>query len=58
MPSERRIVAYRPDETEERLLIALTKKKGLSMSRIIGQAIREYAKQEGIAAEEQEGGAK
>lgn len=48
MPSERKIVAYRPDKDEERILQELKEKSGLTMSRVIGQAIRRWGKEEGI----------
>lgn len=48
MPSARRIVVYRPDTEEERLLKALATKHGLPMSRVIGMSIRQMAERENI----------
>ena len=51
MATDRRFVAYRPDPTEEVLLLELAKRHGLPMSRVIGQALRRWAKDEGIKAD-------
>lgn len=48
MPSDRRVVAFRPDEAEEAILQALAKKTGLPMARIIGIALREKAENDGL----------
>lgn len=48
MPTDRKTLAYRPDETERTALAALVKKTGLSMSRLIGLAVREKAAREGV----------
>lgn len=48
MPSERKVVAYRPDSIEEKILSKMTKASGLSMARVIGTALREKANREGI----------
>jgi hypothetical protein len=53
MPSDRRYIPYRPDSVEEELLSKLSKMKGLSMSRLLGQALREMAAREGVVASEQ-----
>jgi hypothetical protein len=50
MPSERRYVPYRPDATEEAILENLAKRYGLSMSRVIGLALREKAEREFVPA--------
>jgi hypothetical protein len=54
MPSDRKIVSYRPDAEEEVLLAKLTKKRAISASRVIGQIIRETAEREGITATDEE----
>jgi hypothetical protein len=51
MPSDRKLISYRPDETEELIIKALAKKHGLPMARIIGQALREKAEREGVKVE-------
>lgn len=50
MPSDRRTIHFRPDAEEESLLTQLTRLRGLSMSRVLGQALREMAKREGLTA--------
>jgi hypothetical protein len=54
MPSERKIVSYRPDIEEEILLAKMTKKRAISASRVIGQLIREAAEREKITVTEEE----
>lgn len=53
MPSERRVVAYRPSEEEEELLQALGKKHGLPLTRVLGMALRRLADAEGVTAKTQ-----
>ena len=48
MPSDRKIVAFRPDADEEKMLAALAKKHGLPMTRVLGQALRRWAEQERV----------
>lgn len=42
------VMSYRPDQTERALLEELGRHLGLPMSRVIGTALRELAKQEGL----------
>jgi hypothetical protein len=48
MPSDRRVIAFRPDEAEEAILQALVKKTGLPMARILAIALREKAEHDGV----------
>lgn len=51
MPSVRKAVGYRPDETEEQLLKQLAQKLGLPITRVIGFAVRQLATREGVEAQ-------
>ena len=48
MPSERKVIAFRPDEDEDRIVAALAKKHGLPMTRVIGLALRQMAEKENV----------
>jgi predicted DNA-binding protein len=45
MPSTRPVVAFRPDEREERLLNQLQEETGLAKSQILGLVLRAYVKE-------------
>lgn len=51
MPSTRKIVSFRPDSEEEKLLEKIAKKRAISASRAIAQLIREEAERTGITVE-------
>ncbi|WP_309707083.1 hypothetical protein [Armatimonas sp.] len=46
MPSERKVIVFRPDEDEEKMVEYLLKIRGGSASRLLGTAIREMANRE------------
>ena len=48
MPSDRRVIAYRPSEEEEDLIQALARKHGLPLTRVLGMALRRFAEAEGV----------
>ncbi len=43
MPSDRKVITFRPDEAETQMVRRLAHKHGLSMARVIGVAIRQMA---------------
>lgn len=50
MPSSRATVTYRPDSSEERLIVLLSQKTGLNASGLISLALRQMAEREQIEA--------
>jgi hypothetical protein len=47
MPSDRKVIAFRPDEDEEPMVKFIAAKYGVSMARAIGMAIRRMSEQDG-----------
>ena len=47
MPSDRKVIAFRPDEDEEPMVKFIAAKYGVSMARAIGIAVRQFAEKEG-----------
>ncbi|MES2460648.1 MAG: hypothetical protein V4671_08685 [Armatimonadota bacterium] len=51
MPSDRRVIAFRPDDKEQDMIDFLHEKNGLPASRNVGVAIREKAEREGYKSD-------
>lgn len=47
MPSDRKVIAFRPDEDEEPMVKFIAAKYGVSMARALGMAIRRMSEQDG-----------